>query len=259
MNFQIIVGLVVSSSFLAVAFSQNCSTPDICGNDESTSYPEAPIMVTLRDREAMVNRHNAFRSKLAKGFQLDRLGRRNPPGRNMYKLVWDYRLEREAQAWSNRCVFQHSSSSQRRGAGENLFAQGGRSMDAYSNFLAAANSWWSEANTAWTARANNRFTGADMRAGHFTQMAWGKTYKIGCGVSACRGIFGSHVAAYVVCRYVDAGNYMNAPVYEPGRPCTGSSACSTGIASRCEASSGLCVIQRSETSPYVLQENIFAP
>uniref|UniRef100_A0A914VQ17 Uncharacterized protein n=1 Tax=Plectus sambesii TaxID=2011161 RepID=A0A914VQ17_9BILA len=222
------------------------------GTGGSTSCPQSSSAVKDGDRQAMVDSHNAYRSKLTKGHQPDRKGYMNPTGRNMYKLVWDCQLEKEAQAWSDACVYAHSSSSQRHGAGENLFAQYGSPMDAHYNFVTAADDWWGEATTAWTARANNVFTSSDLNAGHFTQMAWGKTYKVGCGMSACKGIFGSNVAAYVVCRYVDAGNYINEPVYQPGTPCSNSAACSTGIASKCEASSGLCIIGGSKQIPNIL-------
>ena len=63
--------------------------------------------------------------------------------------------------------------------------------------------------------------------GHYTQMVWASTYKIGCGYAAYRKR--NFVKKFIVCNYGDAGNLLNAPMYQVGRPC---SKCPANICSR---------------------------
>ena len=63
--------------------------------------------------------------------------------------------------------------------------------------------------------------------GHYTQMVWASTYKIGCGYAAYRRR--NFVKKFIVCNYGDAGNLLNAPMYQVGRPC---SKCPANICSR---------------------------
>uniref|UniRef100_A0A914XDE3 SCP domain-containing protein n=1 Tax=Plectus sambesii TaxID=2011161 RepID=A0A914XDE3_9BILA len=191
-------------------------------------------------RQTMVNINNAYRSTLIKGDQLDKNKAKNPTGKNMYKLAWDCDLENGAQAWADACSWGHSTSQQRNGTGENLYATTFPWTNSSAMSKAAADSWWSEATTYWTMRSNNILKWAnDSSAGHFTQMAWATTYKVGCGMASCPNlIIGWPQATYVVCRYSGPGNYEGSAVYEPGTPCT----CATTLPSTCEPSSGLCVI-----------------
>ena len=71
---------------------------------------------------------------------------------------------------------------------------------------------------------NSRFTSG---TGHYTQMVWANTYKIGCGYTAYRKR--NFVKKFIVCNYGDAGNLLNARMYQTGRPC---SKCPANICSR---------------------------
>ena len=63
--------------------------------------------------------------------------------------------------------------------------------------------------------------------GHYTQMVWANSYKIGCGYTSYRKR--NFVKKYIVCNYGDAGNLLNTPMYQVGRPC---SQCPANICSR---------------------------
>ena len=54
--------------------------------------------------------------------------------------------------------------------------------------------------------------------GHYTQMVWARTHKIGCGYSSYRGA--GFIKKFIVCNYGDAGNLLNAPMYQVGSPCS---------------------------------------
>ena len=49
-------------------------------------------------------------------------------------------------------------------------------------------------------------------------MVWARTHKIGCGYSSYRGA--RFIKKFIVCNYGDAGNLLNAPMYQVGRPCS---------------------------------------
>ena len=56
--------------------------------------------------------------------------------------------------------------------------------------------------------------------GHYTQLVWAETYRIGCGFArhGARGGFGG--TALYVCDYGPGGNMMGKPVYMSGPACT---------------------------------------
>ena len=75
--------------------------------------------------------------------------------------------------------------------------------------------------------------------GHYTQMVWAETSKIGCGsISWTEGRF---IKQFLVCNYGPAGNTLRRPMYEIGKAC---SRCPSGTS----CSNGLCSAQGS-TAP----------
>jgi hypothetical protein len=97
----------------------------------------------------MLNAHNALRAKHGV-----------PP------LSWSASLAKTAQAWADRCMFEHSNA----GLGENL-AQG---TGDYSG-ANAVNDWYGEISAY---DFNN--PGFSDATGHFTQVVWKDTKKVGC-------------------------------------------------------------------------------
>ena len=88
----------------------------------------------------------------------------------------------------------HANRQQRQGAGENLYGGPGEAGRINAN---SAYRWYKEIQTyKYNAPTWNNH-------GHFTQMVWTDTKKVGCG----------EAGGYVTCRYLPAGN-MN--VFTPG-------------------------------------------
>jgi hypothetical protein len=103
-------------------------------------------------------------------------------------LRWSQALANEAQAWANRCVFQHASNT---GHGENLAIGPGLTPER------AMELWYEEGEGYPYGVAT-----PPHEMMHFTQMVWAKTSEIGCGTAQCpQGI-------YHVCRYNPPGNYL---------------------------------------------------
>jgi hypothetical protein len=119
----------------------------------------------------------------------------------MPALVWDNDLGNGAAAYAQQMaftgMFQHSNRQARRGIGENLWmgTHGAFSIEAM------VGGWASE--KRYFVRGvfpNNSSTGNWEDIGHYTQMIWPTTSRVGCAIAATPRI------DYLVCRYATAGN-----------------------------------------------------
>lgn len=104
-------------------------------------------------------------------------------------LSWSGKLAATAQAWADKCVFEHSNN-----GGENL-AQGSGSPSTF------INDWYSEIGQHDFANPE-----ANPGTGHFTQVIWASSKSLGCGLSQCGG------NPLFVCNYSPAGNLSGAYV-----------------------------------------------
>ncbi|NXR75974.1 GLIP1 protein, partial [Pycnonotus jocosus] len=171
-------------------------------------YP-LPDIEDAKFIEDCVRAHNTFRSEV------------NPPASNMFRMSWDAALAKTAKAWAKKCKFDHNLYLKMPGkmhptfslVGENIWTGTARifSVDA------ALRSWFNEVNS-YDFSTN---TCTD-KCGHYTQVVWAESYKVGCAVHFCNtvenfpGLFG---AAHFVCNYGPAGNYPRKP-YKEGQPCS---------------------------------------
>lgn len=129
--------------------------------------------------KAALDRHNSLRSK-----------------HQAPDLSWDDALEQAAQSWADKCEWKHSTM----GHGENLYVSTG----AF-NGASAVQSWYDELHNPGYSFANPGFSSG---TGHFTQVVWKASTKIGCAVKVCsplKGI-GWNNAKFFVCEYSPAGN-----------------------------------------------------
>ncbi|MCY7339135.1 MAG: CAP domain-containing protein [Sphingomonas bacterium] len=122
-------------------------------------------------------------------------------------LVWDDKLAQEAQTYAHELArlgqMRHSAAPTRPGQGENLW-MGTRDYFSPANMVGA---WASERTMFRPARFPDvSTTGNWAHVGHYTQMIWPGTQRVGCSLS--RGA----QADFLVCRYFPAGNVMGSPV-----------------------------------------------
>lgn len=138
-----------------------------------------------------LSNHNAYRTK-----------HNSPP------LTISSSLNSTAQAWAEQIassgVFAHSSTTQRNGAGENIYAffsTGAIASDTLASN--AVKSWYDEIN-----QYNYGVPGFSSKTGHFTQVVWKNSTQLGCGAAigtkTASGV--TYNAFYVVCQYNPAGN-----------------------------------------------------
>lgn len=176
--------------------------------------------------EATITGHNTIRRTEAK----------TESASNLYELVWDLQLARGAQAWAEKCEFNHQHIS---GEGENLYYASPKTHPDDYYIERALASWMRE-----KALNNGSFDCCFHGGGccHYTQVVAARSRSVGCGVATCAelhqtGRVISHNAAYVVCDYSPMGN-LHTPTshaaYAHGAPC---SACDAGDT----CNDGLCV------------------
>ncbi|KAK6754755.1 hypothetical protein RB195_013631 [Necator americanus] len=173
-------------------------------------------------RQTFLSLHNNFRSSIARGLEDDGAGGKAPKAAKMLKMVYDCKVEASALKHARKCVFRHSDRSERPGLGENLLSTSAIKFDKVEAAKQASQAWWNElkeSGVANTRASANEWLRTDMRFGHFSQMAWETSYRLGCAVTHCPEF------TMVVCQYGPAGNYVNAPIYTIGDPCKSNAGC----------------------------------
>ncbi|XP_071891141.1 glioma pathogenesis-related protein 1-like [Anas platyrhynchos] len=170
-------------------------------------YP-LPDIEDAKFIEDCVSAHNNFRSKT------------NPPASNMFRMTWDPDLAKTAKAWAKRCQFKHNMYLREPGQTHPRFASVGENIwtGSFSIFSVkeAITSWYNEV------KDYNYTTNSCRRVcGHYTQIVWARSYKVGCAVHFCPTVqyFSGKNAALFICNYGPAGNYGWHP-YETGAACS---------------------------------------
>lgn len=164
----------------------------------------APIFATSYDSaSAQTLNLNTFRNTALSKHNTYRRVHRSPA------MTLNNSVNSTAQAWADHlaatATFVHSTSAQRKGAGENIYAYytTGTSVTADSMANKAIDAWYNEVKLY--NYANPGFSAA---TGHFTQVVWKDSIQLGCGLSKGTKTFSGtkYNAYYVVCQYNPAGN-----------------------------------------------------
>ncbi len=118
-------------------------------------------------------------------------------------LAWDDGLADVASSWAEGCRFVHSQGT---GLGENLYvASWAASLEE------AVDSWASE--DAYYDYASNSCQ-PGMMCGHYTQIVWRTTERVGCGYADCPAVEGVNFGGRLwVCNYDPPGNYVGQQPY----------------------------------------------
>ena len=139
-------------------------------------------------RDAVLKSHNGYRSK-----------------HHAQAMAWDANAASFAQNWcdylsrNNKLV--HSDNSP---YGENLYKSYSSSLNDDDVYFgeAATKSWYDEVKDY-----DYSSPGFSLDTGHFTQVVWGASTGLGCGIS--RGEESGWKTTYVCCSYSPPGNYQN--------------------------------------------------
>lgn len=151
--------------------------------------------------------HNDFRSAV------------DPAASNMLYMTWDPDLAKTAKGWAKRCQFKHNPyighaevHPRFRSVGENIWIG---SVPAFTPRVAITS--WKNEDQFYTYDTNR----CSEICGHYTQVVWATSYKVGCAVQFCRKIKYSSIrnAAYFICNYGPPGNLPMRP-YKTGAECS---------------------------------------
>uniref|UniRef100_A0A7I5EC77 SCP domain-containing protein n=1 Tax=Haemonchus contortus TaxID=6289 RepID=A0A7I5EC77_HAECO len=180
-------------------------------------------------RQMFLDKHNKFRSIVAKGEAKDALGGNAPKAAKLPKLTYDCDVESKAMEWIKKCEYESSHLNKSLDLGENLFMTT-RTNDKVVAADQSTNSWFSSLAIAGVGKENIFKDDLHYAGSHYyTQMVWQDTHKLGCAAVACKRMM------LVGCLYNPSGNIDGKLIYEIGEPCSGSGC-------KCSKDEGLCVV-----------------
>ncbi|XP_053971090.1 venom allergen 3-like [Hylaeus volcanicus] len=175
-----------------------------CGKVQSTGF-------TNSEKDEIVNKHNELRQFVARGAEHRGNPGPQPAASNMKIMSWDDELATVAQRWANQCNFGHDScrSVERFVVGQNVASTSttGQQNSKPSDLIMM---WYNEVEKMDN-RLVDKLTNIN-DVGHYTQLVWADSYKIGCGKIIYQD--GQWNTYYLVCNYGPAGNYINSPIYQ---------------------------------------------
>ncbi|XP_071550654.1 uncharacterized protein [Panulirus ornatus] len=195
--------------------------------------------VERRDATAIVTQHNQLRSQVATGNEKRGVGGSQPAASNMRLMEWDDELARVAQGHADQCLFKHDCPDCRRvsrfGVGQNLFISFQSNFDTSVQWERAIQAWYNEV-ADFNPKDIHPFKFSS-GTGHYTQMLWWSTYKIGCGFIMFKE--GRWWKKLYTCNYGPAGNIIFSTMYSKGSPCSScpdGTSCSVRYPGLCQGS-----------------------
>merc|ERR1719436_2300019 len=152
---------------------------------------------------------------------------------NTPDLIWDYDLTQKAQAWADHLAKHHSFDHDWAcngvwGTGENLYMTT-RAWGEKNVRCKAANKMWYDEVKAWDfdkcsikpelkGKNDPQYGKRNIKyeTGHFTQLVWKKTLKVGFGMAQAAGYGTVIVAKYMPGGNMQGGSCGNVMKYKPG-------------------------------------------
>uniref|UniRef100_A0A7N6BVY7 SCP domain-containing protein n=1 Tax=Anabas testudineus TaxID=64144 RepID=A0A7N6BVY7_ANATE len=125
---------------------------------------------------------------------------------------WDPNLKLVAEGYAAKCIWNHNPDLE--DTGENLFAGTG-SLDPRE----AMEKWFLE---HLDYDFQNNTCDEDKMCGHYTQMVWADTHRVGCAYHLCNSMEGLEWerVSFLVCNYYPPGNYEGERPYVEGDWCS---------------------------------------
>ncbi|XP_004602870.2 GLIPR1-like protein 1 [Sorex araneus] len=177
----------------------------------SKSSPKVPAITDRSFIDQCVQAHNQMRIRV------------QPPAADMKEMSWESSLAKVAHKWANKCKFEHNGclsspfacDPNHQFLGENIW------LGALHIFTpkSAVEAWYNE-----TQYYNYNTLQCTDVCGHYTQVVWAVSNRVGCAAALCPNLGGYHTTIFV-CNYAPPGNFANMPPYTKGTPC---SLCETG-------------------------------
>ncbi|EZA55692.1 venom allergen 3 [Ooceraea biroi] len=212
---------IIAAVFVSATAVDYCSLESCPNMHTMCRYPypnPGPMCSNWRDngltddeKARIVKKHNELRQKVASGKETRGINGPQPPAAYMPDLTWDNELAMIAQRWVNQCQPGHDvcRNVQRFAVGQNMAItmNSGPNNSPVEDMIQM---WYDEV-ALFDNRQVWRLTSIN-GVGHYTQIVWAKTTKIGCGRIKYTGSgWNNH---YFICNYGKAGNYLGEAVYE---------------------------------------------
>lgn len=200
--------------------------------------------VSQAEMENILEVHNRYRAKIARGEERRGSPGPQPPAANMKMMVWDEELARIAQRHADQCKFAHDCSNCRRtdrfGVGQNLYIYKQTQSKPDNDWDKAVTDWYDEVELFSADHVEPfKFSSA---IGHYSQLVWSETDKVGCGATSFRD--GKWFATLYTCNYGPNGNFIRGQMYAQGAACS-----QCGSEASCSRQHpGLCVSASSNSS-----------
>lgn len=204
------------------------STPSSCA-----IYQDGVIS---SDRQMIIDSHNVYRAKVARGEESKGLPGPQYSAADMQQLAWNEELAQVAQAWASSCPNYHDCHDCRKllsrsyYVGQNIFYEWS-STDGGSVWDTAIRLWYEEVQYVPNYLTKSYRSMDHAVIGHYTQLVWAETREIGCGAAYhdCSKVFKGRSwklkCKIYVCNYGPTGNFLSKPMYTIGPP---ASACPKG-------------------------------
>ncbi|KAK5964927.1 C-type single domain activation associated secreted protein ASP3 [Trichostrongylus colubriformis] len=167
-------------------------------------------------RRAFVNKHNEYRSLVAKGEARNgKIGGFAPKAARMFKVSYDCDIEKSMMAWAKKCIGGYSPWKDRIELGENIWMISLPDYDKVAAAINATTSWFKELERIGVP-VDNVFTNDVFNSGvtDYTQVVWQRSDRIGCAVKSCSN--SSVMMTFIGCQYKESGNWINEKIYETG-------------------------------------------
>ncbi|KAI1295629.1 CRISP/Allergen/PR-1 [Halotydeus destructor] len=175
--------------------------------------------VSEEEKLFIIADHNRYRQIVASG---NETSKQFPASSDMLQMEWDDELAQVAQAHAEQCNFEHDCFECREVdnfvTGQNLFLVSSSSEKIkVPNWSRAFKVFYDEINIS-PPKILKRFEGGPW--GHFTQMVWAKTWKVGCGYVQykVKNATKPGSKSLYTCNYGPAGNTIALPMYARGKP-----------------------------------------
>ncbi|RCN33191.1 SCP-like protein [Ancylostoma caninum] len=204
----------------STCYNHLCKNPEEKPDDGKSDICDENNGMTDKMRNRILGLHNLYRSLVSKGEAEGKKGR-TPTAAGMRKLKYSCDLEDIAVTHARKCVSEHSGDEAREGAGENLYSISIPDADKLKTGERACRTWFSELKQVgvgprnlFTQKLLDQAEKIGEKIGHYTQMVWGTTEYIGCGIHNCPE------QTLVVCNYKEPGNWKRQQIYKTGVPCS---------------------------------------
>lgn len=174
------------------------------------------------EQQVIVDQHNALRRQIAQGLETRGVNGPQPSAADMNQLVWDSVLAASAQRWADQCPQGHDKNRNVPSfsyVGQNIADSWG-SINTPDKALADKVTAWYDEVSSWPPANIGKYSsnGATGVVGHYTQLAWGPTTRVGCGFVMYMDPNQPSMPyrQTLICNYGIGGNLLGSPMYTVG-------------------------------------------